>query len=77
VRAVGVDEKTSLLLDRNGSLVAAGNGTAFLCELSVASLAAMTCAEGAPLSVAGVACERLQAAGFDDLDQVISSSPHH
>ena len=42
VRAVGIDEKTALLLERDGNLTAAGSGTAYMCSLPAASLAAST-----------------------------------
>jgi cyanophycinase-like exopeptidase len=72
VRAVGVDEKTALLLEPSGVLTAAGNGTAYMCALSAASFGASVVAAGQPLTVPGVACERLQAAGFADLSAALS-----
>jgi hypothetical protein len=66
VRSVGVDEVTALLLDATtNSITAVGNGTAYMCTASAQTLENMECLPKTPLTMPGVTCERLTAAGFD------------
>lgn len=63
-RGIGVDEMTALLVDGNGSLVAVGEGHAYLCEIA----GAVTCTPHQPLTVHTVRCQRLRGGSFADCD---------
>ena len=64
VRAIGVDEKTALLVDPDGTVTTVGNGTAYCCTVGVDSFSDMICSPGQPLSLPKVECVRLAGASF-------------
>lgn len=62
-----MDEVTALLLDAStNTITAVGEGTAYMCTASPESLMGMECMQRTPLTISGILCERLTAAGFDN-----------
>jgi len=68
VRAIGVDERTALLVQPDGTLTAVGNSTAYCCTVGADSFANMVCSPGKPLTLPKVSCVRIAGSSFTQYD---------